>query len=431
MKYILILGLVGTLAAAAPYVRDSLSPPAPEPPAERGRTVDIDLAPDSDLISGVIPSRTTLGGMLQEYAVLESDRHALVSAIRSVFDVRRVREGQPFFVDRLLDGRVRMFEYEIDGDRRLVVRALDAERVGAAAADAEQAALAERAFEATIEAIEKTVTVTAVEGEINRDTPSLSEAMGAAGERIDLALQMAEIFAGELDFSSELQPGDNFRLVVERYSRDGQLAGYGAVLAAEFVASGKSIRAYRYTTEAGDPDYYDEEGRSLQRFFLKSPLKFEPRITSSFSRARRHPILQYTRAHNGVDYAAGTGAPVAAVAPGTVTLAGWTGGGGRTVRVRHSNGYESEYLHLSAISVRRGQRVAQGQLVGKVGSTGLATGPHLHYGLRKNGLYVNPVVEHRNMPPGEPVPESERQSFRLERARLFALFDTVRPRHAN
>jgi murein DD-endopeptidase MepM/ murein hydrolase activator NlpD len=430
MKRLVILAISAATAAGTLFGWTRLSHEPPAPPTEARRTSDVELVPDSNLITGVIPSRTTLGGMLQEYAVLDSERHALVSAVRSVFDVRRVREGQPFVVDRLLDGRVRTFEYEIDGDRRLVVRALEGEE-GGVDLDAEFAALPDRAFEAVIEPIEKTVEVTAVEGEINRDAPSLTEALGVAGERIDLALQMAEIFGGELDFSSELQPGDNFRLVVERYSRDGALAGYGAVLAAEFVASGRSIQAYRYTAVSGEPDYYDQDGRSLKRFFLKTPLKFEPRITSSFSRGRRHPILNYTRAHNGVDYAANTGAPVAAVAPGTVTRAGWTGGGGRTVRIRHSNGYESEYLHLSAISVRAGQRIGQGELVGKVGATGLATGPHLHYGLKKNGSYVNPVVEHRNMPPGEPVPALERASFAFERARLYALFDTVRPRNAN
>lgn len=429
MKRLFILGLsataaVGTLSGWAYF---SQAPPAPI--VEEQRTSDIELVPDSNLITGIIPSRTTLGGMLQEYAVLDSERLALVSAVRSVFDVRRVREGQPFVVDRLHDGRVRSFEYEIDGDRRLVVRALADDDI--TSQDAAAAALPEPAFEAIIEPIEKTIELAAVEGEINRDAPSLTEALDVAGERIDLALQMAEIFGGELDFSSELQPGDNFRLVVERYSREGEPAGYGAVLAAEFVASGRAIQAYRYTTASGDPDYYDEEGRSLKRFFLKTPLKFEPRITSSFSRGRRHPILKYTRAHNGVDYAANTGAPVASVAPGTVMLAGWTRGGGRTVRIRHSNGYVSEYLHLSAIGVRAGERVAQGELVGKVGATGLATGPHLHYGLKKDGKYVNPVVEHRNMPPGEPVPAAERASFAFERARLFALFDTIRPRNAN
>jgi murein DD-endopeptidase MepM/ murein hydrolase activator NlpD len=233
---------------------------------------------------------------------------------------------------------------------------------------------------------------------------------------------MADVFSGELDFSSELQPGDSFRLVVERQTREGTFVGYGAILAAEFVASGRPLRAFRYATAGARAAYYDDEGRSLKRFFLKSPLKFEPRITSRFSRLRRHPILGYNRAHNGVDYSAPTGAPVVSVAPGTVTLAGWTSGGGRTVRVRHSNGYESEYLHLSALEVRAGERVAQGDLVGRVGATGLATGPHLHYGLRRHGSYVNPVVEHQNMPPGEPVPAAELAAYIAVRARLVSLF---------
>jgi murein DD-endopeptidase MepM/ murein hydrolase activator NlpD len=161
----------------------------------------------------------------------------------------------------------------------------------------------------------------------------------------------------------------------------------------------------------------------LKRFFLKSPLKFEPRITSSFSRARRHPVLDYTRAHNGVDYAAPPGAPVGSVASGVVTFAGWTRGGGRTVRVRHASGYESEYLHLSAVAVKAGARIGQGHLVGRVGSTGLATGPHLHYGLRRNGAYVNPVREHQNMPPGEPIAEGHRSFFVEHRDRLFGLLE--------
>jgi murein DD-endopeptidase MepM/ murein hydrolase activator NlpD len=242
---------------------------------------------------------------------------------------------------------------------------------------------------------------------------------------------MAEIFSGELDFSSELQPGDAFRLVVERETREGQFVGYGAILAAEFVASGRPLRAFRYAAAGARPAYYDEQGRSLKRFFLKSPLKFEPRITSRFSSSRRHPVLGYTRAHNGVDYSAPTGAPVAAVAPGTVTFAGWTGGGGRTVRVRHHNGYESEYLHLSAIAVRAGAHVSQGDVVGKVGATGLATGPHLHYGLRRHGAYVNPVVEHRNMPPGEPIPAAELAAYATVRTRLFGLFQQGPARATN
>lgn len=386
--------------------------PAPSP-VER-RLADIALATDSMLIAGTVPSGRTLGAMLATFDLKEPDRHALVSAVQRVFDVRRLRVGQPFKLDRLLDGRVRSFEYEIDADRLVRVQADPA--VGYAAA---------------VEPIAKDVTLDAVEGAISKATPSLTQALDAAGERIDLALQMADIFSGELDFSSELQPGDQFRLVVERQTRDGAFVGYGAILAAEFVASGKPLRAFRYATVGAKPAYYDEQGRSLKRFFLKSPLKFEPRITSRFSSSRKHPILGYTRRHNGVDYAAPTGAPVAAVAPGTVTLAGWTGGGGRTVRVRHNNGYESEYLHLSAIEVRAGAHVSQGEVVGKVGATGLATGPHLHYGLRRHGGYVNPVVEHRNMPPGEPIPAAELEAYAAVRTRLTGLFAPSALRNAN
>jgi murein DD-endopeptidase MepM/ murein hydrolase activator NlpD len=239
-----------------------------------------------------------------------------------------------------------------------------------------------------------------------------------------LSLALAEVFSGEMDFNSDLQPGDTFRLLVERATReDGGFGGYGPVLAAEYINEGRELQAVRFAAPDGKPAYYDAEGRSLKRFFLKSPLKFEPRITSSFSRARRHPVLKYTRAHNGVDYGAPPGAPVVSVASGVVTFAGWTRGGGRTVKVRHASGYQSEYLHLSAITVKRGARVGQGELVGRVGATGLVTGPHLHYGLRRNGTYVNPVREHQNMPPGEPVADIHRALFTGERERLFNLLD--------
>jgi murein DD-endopeptidase MepM/ murein hydrolase activator NlpD len=413
MRRVLLAGLVlCSIAASGGCGSPTLDEPLPA--VRSPRLADIVLAADSRLIAGTVPSGRTLGAMLAAFDLHEADRQAIVSAIQRVFDVRRLRVGQPFRLDRLFNGQIRSFEYEIDADRRLRVEPHPA-----------------AGYAAAVEPIAKDVSIDAVEGEISRVTPSLTQALDAAGERIDLALQMADIFSGELDFSSELQPGDRFRLVVERHTREGAFVGYGAILAAEFVASGRPLRAYRYATAGAKPAYYDEQGRSLKRFFLKSPLKFEPRITSRFSSSRKHPVLGYTRAHNGVDYSAPTGAPVATVAPGTVTLAGWTTGGGRTVRVRHNNGYESEYLHLSAIDVRRGQHVSQGDVVGKVGATGLATGPHLHYGLKRNGVFVNPVVEHRNMPPGEPIPEAELTAYTAVRTRLFELFAAGPARNTN
>ena len=368
---------------------------------------DVSLARDADYLTGFIPIRTTIASVFDRHMIDGPEKTVLVASIGSAFDLRRIRAGQAYLIDRLLDGRVRRFEYEIDADRRLTATrgSLD----GTAR------------FHTAIERIPKETSVVMVEGAIDRETNSLSAALDKAGERIDLALGLADVFSGEIDFNSGLQPGDRFRLLVERHSREGKLAGYGPILAAEFVNDGRQMRAIRFTPDGGSPAYYDDQGRSMKRFFLKSPLKFEPRITSRFASSRKHPILGYARAHNGVDYQAGTGAPVVSVAPGVVTLAGWTGGGGRTVKVRHPNGYETEYLHLSAITVKQGMRISQGELVGRVGQTGLATGPHLHYGLKKNGSYVNPTLEHRNMPPGDPVAAGLMSVFSSERDRYLSL----------
>lgn len=387
-------------------------------PEETVRAFDVPLEKDADFLTGYIPARTTLSNLFESHMIQSADTPALVASISSAMDVRRMRAGQPYTIDRLLDGRVRRFEYEIDRDRRLTVSRAASE--GAPR------------FITTIERIPKQTTVVAVEGAVTRETSSLIAALDNSGEGIELALGIADVFSGEVDFSSDLQPGDTFRVLVERYTREGKLVGYGAILAGEIVNMGRKLRAIRFTPEGASPAYYDENGRSLKRFFLKSPLKFEPRITSRFSRSRKHPILGYARAHNGVDYYAPMGAPVGAVAPGVVTLAGWTNGGGRTVKVRHNNGYETEYLHLSSIAVRAGTRIGQGELVGRVGKTGLATGVHLHYGMKRNGRYVNPVIEHRNMPPGEPIAPTLMNVFTTERDRyLQLLFNPPASRAAN
>lgn len=404
---VLTMATAATMAAAACGWSTADEPSSMEAPR---RLADILLTRDSEVIEALLPAHATLSGVLRLHNLIDSDIRALVDTVADHVDLRRLRAGQPYRLERLFDGRVLEFVYELDGDRMLQIR--------------RHASSSGPQFDAEVVAIPKTVELATVHGAISSEAPSLIQAIDAVGEHIELSLALADVFSGEIDFNNDLQPGDTFRLVVERGTReDGAFAGYGPVLAAEFVNDGRTLHAVRFTPPDGKPDYFDEQGRSLKRFFLKSPLKFEPRITSSFSRARRHPILKYTRAHNGVDYAAPTGAPVVSVAGGLVTFAGWSGGGGRTVKVRHSSGYQSEYLHLSAIEagIRAGMRVGQGQLLGRVGSSGLATGPHLHYGLKRDGGYVNPVIEHRNMPPGDPVPAAYLAVFATERDRLFGL----------
>jgi murein DD-endopeptidase MepM/ murein hydrolase activator NlpD len=409
LKLMALLLLAGAAAACRPAAAEPVRPPS--------RSTDIVLARDSEVIRALVPHRTTLAALLDTHQLIASEALGIVQSLSRTFDVRRFRAGQPYRLDRFVDGRVREFEYEIDADKRVIVRRDHPDQ---------------DAFAVEVAAIPKRVDRVVVEGAISRETPSLVQALDAAGENIELSLALADVFSGEMDFNSDLQPGDTFRLLVERATReDGGFGGYGPVLAAEYVSDGRRLQAVRFTPPDGKPGYYDADGRSLKRFFLKSPLKFEPRITSSFSRARRHPVLNYTRAHNGVDYGAPTGAPVVSVAGGVVTFAGWTNGGGRTVKVRHASGYESEYLHLSAISVKRGSRVGQGEIVGRVGATGLATGPHLHYGLRRNGAYVNPVREHQNMPPGEPVAAIHLARFTSERDDLFSRMAAPLLRAAN
>ena len=418
----ILIGLVSlSLSLGLALVRDRLPEHTGNVFADAPRRIaDIILPRDSDVISAVVPNGSTVAGMLGKHLLPASELSALVEAVTASFDVRKLRAGNIYKIDRLFDGRIRSFEYEIDPTRALRASRRDGDIA---------------LFEAEVVELPRTTTRVVVEGTIDREAPSISEALERAGERLELALSLADVFAGEVDFNSGLQPGDSFRVVVEKSVRDdGVFVSYGPVQAAEFLNDGRTLTAMRFLLPDDKAGYFDEDGRSLTRFFLKSPLKFEPRITSRFSRSRMHPVLKYARAHNGVDYGAPSGAPIVSVSSGVVTFAGWTNGGGRTVRVKHASGYESEYMHMSAIAegIHRGARVGQGELVGRVGMTGTATGPHLHYGLRKNGAYVNPVTEHKNLPPGEPVPTTMRAAFLDARDVLFSqMREPLRTLHAN
>lgn len=376
---------------------------APEP--RQGH--DVYLPNEVDVIEARVPPRTTLSGLLKAHALPDSLAASVIEAARTVFDPRKLRADRPYRLVRRVDGLLREFAYEIDRDVFLRV-------VGSGDPAAPT-------FGAEILPIEKHREPMTAEGDIDRETPSLIAAMDESGEHVELAIELATIFAGDVDFERDLQPGDRFSLLFEKDTRDGEFAGYGAILTAELRNEDRRLEAYRFTVPGEKPAYYDALGRSLRRFFLKSPLRFEPRITSRFSKRRLHPVLGVYRAHLGVDYRAPTGAPVVAVASGVVTFAGWNGGAGRMVSVRHSNGYESSYLHLSALGpgIRVGTRVAQGDVVGKVGATGLATAPHLDYRLKKNGTWVNPVTEHKKLPPGEPIPAEHMDAFMMERDRLL------------
>jgi murein DD-endopeptidase MepM/ murein hydrolase activator NlpD len=379
---------------------------APPPPPAHIRTTDVVLKPDTELIRGVVPRHTTLDVLLRSNGLAAQAVERVIAAAHTVFDPRRLRADQPFALLRTIEGEIREFEYEIDNALFLRVQR---DETGAG-------------LLAGLLPIPRVRHDAVVGGSITSDTPSLFQAMDAAGEGPDLSIALAEIFSGEIDFNTELQPGDRFGLAFEKFTRDERPATYGDVAAAELHNDGRVLRAIRFMPSGGKPGYYDEQGRSLRRLFLRSPLKFEPRITSGFSRRRFHPVLQTYRPHLGVDYGAPTGAPVVAVSSGTVVSATADSANGRMVRLRHPSGYETYYLHLSAFGpgIRAGARVNQGQTIGRVGSTGLASGPHLDYRMRKNGTFVNPLTEHRGMPPGEPISAAARPAFQEVRDKALA-----------
>jgi len=381
------------------------------PPPERVLRPDVHLAPDSKVSRGVVPRTTTLETMLLEHGLQADVVHGVIDAVKTVFDPRRLRSLHPFALEQSLDGALRMFEYEIDGSSFLRVKAIP---------DAIE-------LHAEVVPIPTTLVNATVSGAIDPRTPSLFQSIEAAGEQPDLAIAMAQIFAGEIDFNTELQPGDRYTIAFERLERDGRPSSYGAITAAEFQNDGRTLRAIRFTPKGGQPGYYDLDGRSVRRFFLRSPLKFEPRVTSGFSARRMHPVLHTARAHQGVDYGAPMGSEVVSVASGRVLSVTSDATNGRMVRVRHTSGYVSYYLHLSAFApgIRDGAVVEQGETIGRVGESGLATGPHLHYGLQKNGAFVNPLREHRSMPPGDPVPTAELDDFAIEREKALRLFSML------
>jgi murein DD-endopeptidase MepM/ murein hydrolase activator NlpD len=391
-QFIVLLGVVALAAGGC----------APEPQARKAMP-DLLLPAEVETITARVPRNATLDSLLRQHELAVGLVEAAVKSATGVFNPRNLRAERPYRLVRSFDGVLREFEYQIDADNFLRIFNPDHRRPGE--------------LQAAVVPIEKETAVAAVRGQIDANTSSLIAALDAAGEKIQLGLALADVFSGSIDFNSDLQPGDGFEVVFEKSTHAGEFAGYGDILGARFVADGREHLAFRWTDPStGKSAYYDENGRSLRRFFLKSPLKFDLRITSGFSLRRKHPVHGTYRAHLGVDYGAPHGSVVVSVADGVVVSAAWAGGGGRQVRIRHAGGYETYYLHLSRFGqgIRAGTRVKQGEVIGYVGATGTATGPHLDYRVRKNGVFVNPRVEHARLPPGEPIAGVHLAAFRQQ-----------------
>jgi murein DD-endopeptidase MepM/ murein hydrolase activator NlpD len=407
-------------------------PPAPVSEARpAGR--DILLTLDVSAVDGRVPANATLESLLRNHEFSAEFTAGVVSAVRSVFNPRELRADQAYRLTKSLDGLFREFRYQIDADRLLRVAARRGNGDGPSGdigATSGEALPAVPAFDVEVISLPKDVEIDVLSASISRETPSLVGALASSGETVQLALGLAEIFGGEIDFNSDLQPDDRIDVLFERFTRDGEFVGYGDIKGAVLVNGDRRIVAVGFPDADGKPAWYDEDGRSVRRQFLQSPLPFDPRVTSRFSYRRLHPVHGSYRAHLGVDYGAPAGTRVNAVASGVVELAGWAGEGGRVVRIRHAGGYQTAYLHLSAIApgIRPGVRVEQGRAIGRVGSSGTATGPHLDYRIIKNGTYVNPLAELRKMPKGEPIAPESLDAFQQTRDAVLARLPRGGPR---
>jgi murein DD-endopeptidase MepM/ murein hydrolase activator NlpD len=251
---------------------------------------------------------------------------------------------------------------------------------------------------------------------------SLFEAANDAGLTDRVAFDLAEIFQYDIDFALDIQSGDRFTVVYEEVFQDGAPLRIGNILAAKFVNEGREYRAVRYQDGEGRSQYYSPDGKSLRKAFMRAPVQFS-RVSSRFNLSRRHPVLNRIRAHKGVDYAAATGTPVRAAGEGRVRFVGRQGGYGNVIELEHGSGVVTVYGHLSrfAPKLRRGQRVELAQVIGYVGSTGLATGPHLHYEYRVRGVHKNPQTV--PLPDAEPIPALERERFLTATADLVNIID--------
>jgi murein DD-endopeptidase MepM/ murein hydrolase activator NlpD len=246
---------------------------------------------------------------------------------------------------------------------------------------------------------------------------SLFLAAQKAGLNDRMTIKLADIFAYDIDFAQDIQDGDSFSVLYEDMYLDGNPVGQGKILAAEFTNMGKVHRSVLYTNQDGSSRYYTPEGELMRKQFLRTPLDFA-RITSYFSLKRLHPILHKIRAHKGIDYSAPQGTPIKAAGDGTVSFAGVRNGFGNVVMIQHGGAYTTVYGHMQKINVRTGARVEQGQTIGLVGKTGLATAPHLHYEFHVNGVAVNPLTNN-NMAMSEPLSKAEKARFSSVSAPLF------------
>lgn len=350
-----------------------------EPEPQKDTVYPLGFCTDSfRVVSGKIANGDNFVAWISRLGASQQEAHALAQVCDTVFDVRKMRAGNSWKAYYRDSTQLSYVVYDNSRVQQTVFQLRDS--------------LSVWSCEKTVELIRKSADVT-----INS---SLWNDMVATGASPDLITEVADIYAWTVDFFG-LQKGDRFRILYDERLCEGESIGIERVDYAEFLRDTTCLKAVYYNQGDGGNTYWNEKGESMRKAFLKAPLKFN-RISSGFSLHRKHPVYGTVRAHTGVDYAAPTGTPVMSIGDGTVLSAGWgNGGAGNMVKIRHNSVYTTAYLHLSKMAVKAGQRVSQGQVIGYVGMTGTATGPHLDFRVWKNGSPVNPLK--LESPPSEPI----------------------------
>jgi murein DD-endopeptidase MepM/ murein hydrolase activator NlpD len=321
----------------------------------------------------VIRRGMTLTDILKPYNISAAEIQTMLKQVKPVYDLAKIRAGQELRIFSSPQGELLSVEYDVNEENYLHIKKIEGE------------------YKAELKKIPYDIRVKTIWGTIEEN---LIFSVRNKKEGVTLALNLADLFAWDIDFYADLRRDDSFKIIFEKKYLNGEFVGYENILAAEFVNQGHKFLAFRYTYPGTkDWDYFDLEGKSLRKEFLKSPIRYT-RITSRFSPRRLHPIRKVYRPHYGVDYAARVGTPVQATADGTVTFAGRSGASGRLIRIRHKNRYETMYLHLRgyALGIKKGKRVKCGQEIAYVGTSGESTGPHLDYRIKKDGRYINPLL---------------------------------------
>ena len=366
----------------------------PVPPTEAHVTPTASSAPapppaiQKAFVDGEIKAGDTFSALLGEQ-LTPQQIHDITLQSRKIFPLSGLCAGQSYKICTE-NGAFESFQYDINRDDRLTIRK---------GADGFSVSRAPIPYQTTTALVRGTITT------------SLFETVAANGENPELALALADIFAWDIDFIRDIREGDSFQVLLEKRTLEGKPAGYGRILAAEFTNDGDTYRAFLYQDGKRPAAYYDADGNSVRKAFLRAPLAFT-RISSGFSMHRLHPITHRYKPHPAIDYAAPTGTPIKAVGDGTIVMRRYNRFNGNYIKIRHNGTYQTMYNHMSRFArhLKLGSRVAQGQVIGYVGATGMATGPHLDFRIFKNGTPVNPYKI--RIPNAAPIARAHLPAFR-------------------